>query len=158
MVDRLIRTCSRGAWSFGSTTQQPERFPWKPWRWPATWPRPCHRGLLRSAPPSSSASAAALAAPASPSHLYETHESDQKIHFSRHRPWTVYGKVASAAGAKTISRLVLTQALALNMHIPNSVQVPEIFRENNFELSCSKKKKCCQKWKKKKHCKKCPAK
>jgi hypothetical protein len=42
--------------------------------------------------------------------------------------------------------------------IPFSIQTPEIFRGKELEACCSKKKKCCKKYKKTVHCKKCPKK
>lgn len=37
-------------------------------------------------------------------------------------------------------------------------KLPEIFRLDNLDLNCSKKKRCCKKFKKTVHCKKCPKK
>jgi len=37
-------------------------------------------------------------------------------------------------------------------------KLPEIFRNDSLEICCSKKKKCCKKFKKTTHCKKCPKK
>jgi hypothetical protein len=46
-----------------------------------------------------------------------------------------------------------------NDFIPFSIQVPEIFRDKEVNTqSCCGKKKCCKKYKKTSHCKKCPKK
>jgi hypothetical protein len=46
-----------------------------------------------------------------------------------------------------------------NEFIPFSIQIPEVFRvEKSVGQECCGKKKCCKKYKKTRHCKKCPKK